>query len=74
MSAIIACNELGDRAAAGKWVERGRQMSRVACGTDSREFKTYSEFHQVHQSEAAEAALAATLAMRVPMRSRGRRN
>ena len=57
LHAVIASNSIGERDAAGEWVIRGREASRVACGTDSKEYKMYDEFHQRHTEEQQIARL-----------------
>ena len=62
LNAVIASNGLGEREAAGRWVERGREASRRACGKDSPEYQMYDGFHAIHLQEKAQAdALAAML-------------
>jgi hypothetical protein len=72
LSAVIASNDVGERHTAGEWVARGREASRIACGTDSSEFKMYDEFHTRHLEEAREEARnAACVAQILGSRRRG---
>lgn len=65
LSAVIASNGRGEREAAGRWVERGREASRKLCGKDSPEYQMYDGFHAIHLQEKAQAdALAAMLTTR----------
>ena len=63
----------GARGQRSVWrVARGREASRIACGTDSSEFKMYDEFHTRHLEEAREEAhTAACVAQILGSRRRG---